>query len=302
MIALGFVIASLGATVPAAYYRFENVSDPTVDSSGLCALQVPSHSTAPVQVQDASASSVGRFLVFQYGFDVLPVETPGLQWGSILLVTTIQRLSNNARNLGSSGPAVKAAVGRPCTVRVPGLGSPLTVHVRPQGSVYVVVPAPAAGGAPTITQLDSWHEASHPTLWKDAARYEAELFEGRAAGGAAAVVTELAPGAAHALDFSGFTTYVDLSRAPRPLCIQVHPAPARKRGAAPPAASARRRVKLFARGGSVSVNGGARVAAAAGREWQWLEHDGWSVARTASTELEVCLAGDAQVDVVEVGP
>ena len=78
-----------------------------------------------------------------------------------LLAVTIQRLSNNARNLVSMNP--KNRRGRKCEVRLPGVPKPVVVHARPQGSVYIVHNATMPH--PRAAQLDEWHEASHPTRW-----------------------------------------------------------------------------------------------------------------------------------------
>ena len=64
---LATLTVALGQHTPVAYYRFENVSDATIDSRGLCPLVKQSGSSAMPQVQDASTTSVGKFLVFNYG-------------------------------------------------------------------------------------------------------------------------------------------------------------------------------------------------------------------------------------------
>lgn len=82
--------------------------------------------------------------------------------GAYLLVVTLQRLSNNARNLKSYPPETRSK-GRKCEVRLPGVAAPVVVYARPQGSVYIVHNATMPH--PKIVQLDEWHEASHPTRW-----------------------------------------------------------------------------------------------------------------------------------------
>ena len=54
--------------------------------------------------------------------------------GAYLIAVTIQRQSNNARNLGSIGDR---GLGRLSRVHIPGLPMPVEVMARPQGSVYV---------------------------------------------------------------------------------------------------------------------------------------------------------------------
>jgi hypothetical protein len=75
--ALATLAAALGQHTPAAYYRFENTSDATIDSRGLCPLVKQSGSSAAPQVQDASATSVGNFLVFNYGAHMMPAAPIG---------------------------------------------------------------------------------------------------------------------------------------------------------------------------------------------------------------------------------
>ena len=230
--------------------------------------------------------------------------------GSFLITATLQRLSNNARNLASS----KA---RSCDVHVPGLTDasgevkPLRVSIRPQGSVYIYTPAShAAGGKPTLTQLDAWHLPSHFSRWPSStARYEAEMFEGhQTRPGKAMVATELPESAVHELDFSTFTTFVDLARAANasredgdtrdaPRCLNIHPAVP---GTSPSTSDAQRRVKVLARGGTVRVNGGRAASAGMAGGWVWLERRDWVVERAEVAQVKVCLSGDAHVDAIEV--
>ena len=239
---------------------------------------------------------------------------------SYLVVATAQKLSNNGRNLFGSG---RSAV-RPSAVHIPGLPTPLLLNVRLFGTVVVV--SNTSAPKPSITQLDAWHEGTHPTRWsRGATTYEAELFEGRFlarsaagarhAGSDGLIVTETPASAAHALDFTTFTTYVDLRAARAPVCLRVHAPPPGPRAAATSSSSSRRRrrrVMVLARGGEVvidGVSGWARAGLTAGTDtgeappgWQWLERDEWAVAADGADGDGglVCLSGSAHVDKVKI--
>ena len=79
--------------------------------------------------------------------------------GRYLITVTLQRMSNNARNLAT---VTNKQAGRPCAVLLPG-GDSVQVIARPQGSVYVY--DPAASGEARLRQLDGWHGRKHPLLW-----------------------------------------------------------------------------------------------------------------------------------------
>ena len=81
--------------------------------------------------------------------------------GAYLIAVTIQRQSNNARNLGSIGDR---GLGRLSRVHIPGLPTPVEVMARPQGSVYVYRNDSQTGKF-VLTQLDAWHGAGHPLTW-----------------------------------------------------------------------------------------------------------------------------------------
>ena len=84
---LSFITSLAAAAVtPAAYYRFENVSDPTIDTMKLCALEVPAESgVTPEGHANVTGVSVGSYLDFgMVGLaraDAVPVpKAPGFAW------------------------------------------------------------------------------------------------------------------------------------------------------------------------------------------------------------------------------
>ena len=88
MVAASFLLLAVGHAVePAVLYSFENLTDPTIDTQGLCDLTIPTTATAAPQTQQQSVSSVGNFLVFDYGAEPVPApaaatgtERGGLAW------------------------------------------------------------------------------------------------------------------------------------------------------------------------------------------------------------------------------
>ena len=93
-------------------------------------------------------------------------------------------------------------------------GGNVSFEVRRQGSVYVL---DATQGAATLTQIDRWHEASHPLHWSKSMSFEAEVPAQLALNSGAVSArthTELSPAADHPHDFTGLpTTFVILSSA-----------------------------------------------------------------------------------------
>ena len=89
---------------------------------------------------------------------------------------------------------------------------------RRQGSVYVL---DDSGGSPTLTQLDKWHEAKHPSWWSHDFHFEAEAHYQRPLQLNVAettevlvpVVTEGRSDASSPYDFVGAKSYVKLVRA-----------------------------------------------------------------------------------------
>ena len=51
-------------------------------------------------------------------------------------------------------------------------GRRLALEFRRQGSVYVLH---NTTGTPSLTQTDTWHEATHPSYWQHSFVFEAEL-------------------------------------------------------------------------------------------------------------------------------
>ena len=76
-------LAALAAN-PACYYRFESLTDATIDSAGAFNLTIPASATAHAQVQQKDARSVGNFAVFGYGLEAKagwPAK-PSRVWGA----------------------------------------------------------------------------------------------------------------------------------------------------------------------------------------------------------------------------
>lgn len=93
------------------------------------------------------------------------------------------------------------------------------LNVRVQGSVYLYDETNPT--APTLTQLDAWHEATHPSYWSSNLVVEAELGSRTALGLHASALgarTEV-PAAALPGDFTSFRTFVVV--AGDPLLIDV---------------------------------------------------------------------------------
>jgi hypothetical protein len=118
------------------------------------------------------------------------------QW---VFALAIQRNSNTQNNSMLEAPA---------TLNVKGIGHPLRLTARLQGSVYIYDESGASEGiGPTIKQVDGWHEATHPARWSKEMVYEAELFTGHLDDRNKLVVTEVPDGTV-AGDFGTFTTFV----------------------------------------------------------------------------------------------
>jgi hypothetical protein len=127
--------------------------------------------------------------------------------GDAFLVTlAVQRGSNAALNLERT--TVPALVG------VPGIPKPFKVSARLQGSVYVYR-NDTSNGVPVLYQLDTWHQASHPSYWPSTVvEVEAEMFEGHLSRhGAEAIRTDLTSATTDPHDFTLCTSYVDLGAA-----------------------------------------------------------------------------------------
>ena len=80
------IFSSLAALAahPACYYRFESLTDATIDSAGGFNLTIPASATAHAQVQQKDARSVGNFAVFGYGLEAKagwPAK-PSRVWGA----------------------------------------------------------------------------------------------------------------------------------------------------------------------------------------------------------------------------
>ena len=82
-----------------------------------------------------------------------------------LIYGTVQPQSNQ---IGNAPPSLNASffLG----------GSAVTLEVRRQGSTYVFDNTTA--GTPSLTQVDAWHEATHPSHWSKSFVFEAEAHLG----------------------------------------------------------------------------------------------------------------------------
>lgn len=126
-----------------------------------------------------------------------PPATPGGNATKWVIAATIQPESSQVGNT-----PVEA------TASVDFNGHNLTFSVRRQGSMYVL---DNSTGAVKWTQLDGWHEATHPSYWSPSFAMEAELHDAFSSGSSGVELgSELAPTAAHRTDFVGVTTYATI--------------------------------------------------------------------------------------------
>ena len=140
---------------------------------------------------------------------------------AFLLTLATQKNSNAALNLLNKNASA--------VIRVPGLtaggvDAVLTVTARLQGSVYVF--RDDTEGPPVMYQVDSWHEASHPTYWPHdtgGVTLEAELFSGHLSHRGASVMRTLRARGSDEGDYRGFRTYVDLGAAARQGVVLEYP-------------------------------------------------------------------------------
>lgn len=138
---------------------------------------------------------------------VVMVRNTSVKAGQYLISATVQPQSGQTGN----APLVFAA-------SFFLQGTNVTVPVRQQGSVYVL--DNSTNGPPTLTQLDGWHEQTHPLHWSSDIVLEAELHEaatacrlGTAPAEEAVVVQTYGERRdLHLFDFSSFDTVVLLSR------------------------------------------------------------------------------------------
>ena len=115
-----------------------------------------------------------------------------------LIVGTVQPQSNM---VGNAPLVVNASISI--------AGRRLALEFRRQGSVYVLH---NTTGTASLTQVDTWHEATHPSYWQDSFVFEAELHASLSSDcqRGAETVTERRAGAAEG-DFVGATTFVEVS-------------------------------------------------------------------------------------------
>lgn len=79
-------------------------------------------------------------------------------------------------------------------------GKTITLTARPQGSLYYF---DNTGAAPTLMQLDSFHETIHPERWNKTTTIEAELYDSI---GANTATRETSPNVGLSLNYSVFET------------------------------------------------------------------------------------------------
>lgn len=201
--------------------------------------------------------------------------------GAFLIALAIEKSDNAKLNLNRATASA--------AVSLPGVAAPVTLTARLQGSVYVYRNDSSTNHTPSITQLDTWHLATHPSYWpSDVVEVEAELFEGFL-GRPTVVRTERRIGAAHDLDFAGFVTHVDLGTAAAhgvPIAYNLTHHGADRATA----------LSVRARGGMVVVNGGdcGRIDAGdAAAGWQWVRVPACS---QLSRGEALRLSGTAHVD------
>ena len=125
-----------------------------------------------------------------------------------LIATTVQPQSNMVGNA-------------PLSVNISFMlnGHNVSLESRRQGSVYVL---DNATGTPSLTQLDSWHESSHPSWWSKDFHFEAEGHHvepsaqpmmpsaANSSVGLASVLTVRRHDARDPYDFVGSATFVSL--------------------------------------------------------------------------------------------
>lgn len=120
-----------------------------------------------------------------------------------LLYGTVQPQSNM---IGNAPVTVNASV------RIEG--STIVFEVRRQGSTYVL---DNSTSSPSLTQVDGWHESTHPSYWAKSFVFEAEAHTLLAtdARSSAHTRTERRPEVAEGMmDFVGSTSFVSVSAEP----------------------------------------------------------------------------------------
>ena len=217
--------------------------------------------------------------------------------GTMLVVGTVQPQSSA---VGNAPLALNASLTLPAADGTVGAGPRLTLEFRRQGSTYLITPGGGGGGVGSVSQLDAWHEATHPAYWSRDVEVEAELFDGRralggGAGGAPAVRTERPAGAGDG-DYGAFTTWVELGREGGAAAVSYTVRPRCADGGACEFV-----VWVRARGCvAVTVAGravGPTAACAEGGAWGWVKVGAVSLAGDAAVVLTVAAAGRAAVDV-----
>jgi hypothetical protein len=228
--------------------------------------------------------------------------------GTLLVVGTVQPQSSV---VGNAPLALNATVQLPGADGTPGETGPrLTLEFRRQGSTYLIK-GDGDGGVGSVSQLDAWHEASHPAYWSSDIEIEAEVFDGRrvldgaAARGAAAtqpaatqpaVQTERPVGAPDG-DYGAFTTSIELggSGAAETAAYTVHPRCAGGGRVCEYTVAVRMRGCVTVAVGGRAVGQGAACATAGG--WEWVKAGAVSLERGAAAVLTVAAAGGAAVQV-----
>ncbi|MFN0201611.1 MAG: hypothetical protein ACKVTZ_08830 [Bacteroidia bacterium] len=88
------------------------------------------------------------------------------------------------------------------TVTIQLEGQPITFEIRQQGSTYIYDNSNPK--QPVFYQLDTWHEATHPSWWSKSFYFQAEVID--TCIGKVEIITERKSD--NLRDFSGFTSYV----------------------------------------------------------------------------------------------
>eukprot|EP00039_Didymoeca_costata_P012082 m.172848 g.172848 ORF g.172848 m.172848 type:complete len:980 (+) comp15377_c0_seq4:492-3431(+) len=160
----------------------------------------------PLENDDVSAYDEGGYLLWAGAPNRVAIARKHNSKDLYVIATCIARQSNENGN---------ALLNATATVRLPNNIANVTITTRQQGSVYVL--DMSTKDAPALTQLDGWHEATHPWYWSSGIHIEAELGEmqGKSLSMCSECTirprTELHAQSTHHMDFVNAVTFVRLS-------------------------------------------------------------------------------------------
>lgn len=118
-----------------------------------------------------------------------------------VIASALERKSNQ---MGNAHAIANATILLPSGSSTDTKDTRLQFEIRLQGSVYIY---DATTSEPKFYQIDSWHEAKHPSYWSHHSAVEAEVFRGHLQGNREAIHTEV-PHGVTAGDYRYFTTFV----------------------------------------------------------------------------------------------